>query len=107
MHIAIVGSLFVSAVLAIWPIPIIISEGNTTIVLDETFTIEFYGPDGTMPDSCVDTSQKVWGAINRTYGLLNDGFVPYMLYPFEEDFEPAPCEMASAQRLTKLVIIQT
>lgn len=107
MHIAIIGSLFISAIAAIWPIPITISEGNTTVVLDPTFTIEFYGPNGTLPNSCVDTSQKVWDAINRAYGLLNDGFVPYMLYPFEEDFEPAPCEIASAQRLTTLVITQT
>ena len=55
----------------------------------------------------MDSSQLVWGAIDRTYGLMSDGFVPNMLYPFEEDFEPTVEEMAKSQKLSKLVVTQT
>lgn len=106
MHIAIICSLL-STALALWPVPITYSEGVTTVVLDERFTIEFNGPNGTAQSGCVDTSQKVWAAIQRTYGLLNDGFVPSMLYTFEEDFEPSADEMAASQKLSSLVITQT
>ena len=106
MHIAVISSLFLSTVSALWPVPITFSEGVTTVVLDKRFTIEFNGPKGTAPFGCVDTSKKVWDAIQRTYGLLNDGFMPRMLYTFEEDFEPSPQEMAASQTLCKLVITQ-
>lgn len=86
--------------------PITYSEGVTTVVLDEVFTIEFNTPNGPAPAGCFDTSGKVLAAINRTYGLLNDGFVPNMLYTFEENFEPLEEEMAASQRLSKLVITQ-
>jgi hypothetical protein len=102
----ILASLFVNVASAIWPVPISYSEGNATVVLAEGFTIEFNGPNGTVPTGCVDTSSKVWTAIDRTYGLLNDGFVPDMLYQFEEDFEPTADQMAEAQVLEKLVITQ-
>ena len=108
MHFSIlIGSLLISSVYALWPVPIQVSEGNTTVVLAEGFTIEFNAPNGTIPDGCVDSSKRVWGAIDRTYGLLNDGFVPNMLFTFEEDFEPTTEEMAAAQQLSKLVITQT
>jgi hexosaminidase len=106
MHIAIISSIFLSTVSALWPVPITVSEGVTTVVLDKKFTIEFNGPNGTAPSGCVDTSEKVWAAIQRTYELLNDGFVPNMLYTFEEDFEPSSQEMAASQTLCKLVITQ-
>lgn len=108
MHLSIlIGSLLISTVCALWPVPIQVSEGNTTVVLAEGFAIEYNAPNGAKPDGCVDSSKRVWGAINRTYGLLNDGFIPNMLYTFEEDFEPTTEEMASAQQLSKLVITQT
>ena len=106
MHIAILSSILISSVSALWPVPITYSEGVTTVVLDEGFTIEFNGPNGTTPAGCFDTSSKVWAAINRTYGLLNDGFVPSMLYTFEENFEPSEEEMAASQKISKLVITQ-
>jgi hypothetical protein len=106
MYIAVLASLLVPVVSAIWPVPITYSEGNTTVVLAEGFTIEFNGPKGTVPKGCVDTSRKVWTAIDRTYALLDDGFVPDMLYQFEQDFEPTANEMAEAQVIKKLVITQ-
>jgi hypothetical protein len=99
-------SLFVAAVSALWPVPIFYSEGNTTVVLDAAFTIEFRAPAGDVPCGCVDTSSKVWAAVDRTYSLLNDGFIPDMLYTFEQNFEPTEEEMAAAPRLTTLVITQ-
>jgi hypothetical protein len=105
MYIAVLASL-VPVVSAIWPVPITYSEGNTTVVLAEGFTIEFNGPNGTIPGGCVDTWSKVWSAIDRTYVLLDDGFVPDMLYQFEQDFEPTANEMAEAQVIKKLVITQ-
>ena len=107
MHISIIWALFFSVVSAIWPVPIAYSEGVTTVVLADGFTIKFNGPNGTPPDGYVDTSERVWGAINRTYDLLNDGFVPYMLYPFEQNFEPLAEELDASQQLTELVITQT
>jgi hypothetical protein len=105
MYIAVLASL-APVVSAIWPVPITYSEGNTTVVLAGGFTIEFNGPNGTIPGGCVDTSSKVWAAIDRTYVLLDDGFVPDMLYQFEQDFEPTANEMAEAQVIKKLVITQ-
>ena len=106
MHIAIISSVLISSVSALWPVPITYSEGVTTVVLDEGFTIEFNGPNGTAPAGCFDASSKIWAAIDRTYGLLNDGFVPSMLYTFEENFEPSEEEMVASQKLGKLVITQ-
>ena len=106
MHITILCSILISTASALWPVPITYSEGVTTVVLDEGFTIEFIGPNGTAPNECFDTSRKVLAAIDRTYGLLNDGFVPKMLYTFEENFEPSKEEMAASQKLSKLVITQ-
>lgn len=106
MKIAILSSLLLSFVSALWPVPITYSEGVTTVVLDEGFTIEFNGPNGTPSTGCFDTSSKVWEAINRTYGLLNDGFVPNMLYTFEENFEPSEEEMVASQKISKLIITQ-
>ena len=105
MYITTIVSLFVGVVAAVWPVPIRYSAGNTTVVLSSGFTIEFVGPSGSQDHGC-DTSSKVWGAIQRTYDLLNDGFIPNMLYPFEEDFEPSIEEMTSAQILEKLTITQ-
>ena len=97
-------ALLVGVVSAIWPVPISLSEGNTTVLLCEDFTIEFVAPQGTHG---FDTTNKVWGAIERTYELLNDGFVPRMLFPFEEDFEPSVEELGTSQKLEKLIITQT
>ena len=99
-------TLFLGLASAIWPVPISYSEGNGTVVLADDFTIEYIGLDGNTATRCA-SSKKVWGAIMRTYRLLGDGFVPSMLYPFEEDFEPSVEEMSTAQRLEKLVITQT
>jgi len=104
--VALICSILAGAVSALWPVPLHYSEGNTTIVLDTAFTIEFQGPVATDPCEYVDTSSKIWAAIDRTYSLLNDGFIPDMLYTFEENFEPAEEEMAAAPRLTKLVVTQ-
>jgi hypothetical protein len=104
--ILIASNLLVSVVSAIWPVPIKSSTGNITVVLADGFTIEFNAPTGSMPSGCVDTWSKVNSAINRTYGLLEDGFVPKMLYMFEEDFEPTTATMGSAQKLSKLVVTQ-
>jgi len=98
---ALICSILAGGVSALWPVPLRYSEGNTNVVLDTTFTIEFHGPC-----EYVDTSTKIWAAINRTYSLLNDGFVPDMLYPFEENFEPTEEEMDAAPRLTKLIVKQ-
>ena len=105
MYIAVLA-LLVGVVSAIWPAPIHYSEGNTTVVLSSDFIIEFIPPNGTQETGC-DTNNKVSNAIDRTYDLLNDGFVPSMLYPFEDDFEPSIAEMAISQVLEKLVITQT
>jgi hypothetical protein len=99
-------SALAGSVSALWPVPIQYSEGNTTVVLDPSFTIQFNGPSGAMPAGCVDTSVKIWAAIHRTYDLLNDGFIPDMLYTFEEDFEPTADEMADAPKLMTLVVTQ-
>jgi hypothetical protein len=99
-------SALAGSVSALWPVPIQYSEGNTTVVLDTCFTITFNGPSEAMPAGCVDTSTKVWAAINRTYELLNDGFIPDMLYTFEQDFEPTAAEMADAPKLMTLVVTQ-
>jgi len=107
MHLSIlIGNLLISTVCALWPVPIQVSEGNTTVVLAEGFNIEFNAPNGAKPDGCVDSSKRVWEAIHRTYGLLNDGFMPNMLFTFEEDFEPTTEDMAMAQQLSKLVVTQ-
>jgi|SRR5271170_3320678 len=98
-------NLLVSVVSAIWPVPIQYSEGVTTVVLAVNFTIEFNGPRGS-GYGCVDTSKKVWEAIDRTYELLNDGFIPDMLYTFEQNFEPSIQEMTASQKLSKLIITQ-
>ena len=105
MYIVLVTLFAVSFVSALWPVPITYSEGNSTVVLSSDFAIQFNGPNGT--SNGVDTSQKVYTAINETYALLDDGFIPYMLYPFEEDYEPAADEMAAAPQLSSLVITQT
>ena len=102
-----ITSVVISTVSALWPVPIHVSEGITTVILAEGFTIEFIGPNGRKPAGCVKSSHRVWGAIDRTYRLLYDGFVPNMLFPFEHDFEPSPQEMAASQQLKKLVITQT
>lgn len=102
----IIYSLFLSPVLALWPVPTTYSLGNSTVVLAREFAIEFNPPRGQPPAGCIDTSIKIWAAIQRTYDLLNDGFVPYMLYEFEEGFEPMYAAMLSAQQLTTLVITQ-
>ena len=99
-------SALAGGVAALWPVPIQYSEGNTTVVLDPSFTITFNGPSGEMLAGCVDTTAKVWAAINRTYDLLNDGFIPDMLYTFEQDFEPTAAEMSEAPKLTTLVVTQ-
>jgi len=104
--VALICSILTGAVSALWPVPLHYSEGNTTVVLDTTFTIEFHGPVGRHPCEYADTSSRVWAAIYRTYSLLNDGFIPDMLYTFEENFEPTEEEMAAAPRLTKLVVTQ-
>ena len=99
-------NLFVVLAAAIWPVPIQYSLGNTTVVLANDFSIEFNAPSGTLPAGCVDTSQTVLNAINRTYDLLNDGFIPDMLFQFQENFEPTESEMASAQVIHKLIVTQ-
>jgi hypothetical protein len=101
-----IGSLLVTVVSALWPVPIVYSEGNNTVVLNKGFSIQFNGPLGWQEAGCVDTSSKVQSAINRTYGLLNDGFVPRMLYTFEEGFEPSDQAMRSAQTLSTLIVTQ-
>jgi hexosaminidase len=104
--IALALSALAGGVAALWPVPIQYSEGNTTVVLDASFTIQFNCPSGVLPAGSVDTSNKVWAAINRTYELLNDGFIPDMLYTFEQDFEPTAAEMAESLKLTTLVVTQ-
>jgi hypothetical protein len=99
-------ALLAGVVSAIWPVPISYSEGNATVVLSNDFTIEFIPPKGIQGTGC-NTNKKVCRAIDRTYDLLNDGFIPNMLYPFEEDFEPSLSEMATSQTLEKLIITQT
>jgi hypothetical protein len=47
MYIAV--RLLVPVVSAIWPVPFTYSERNTTVVLTKGFTIEFNGPNGTVP----------------------------------------------------------
>jgi hypothetical protein len=101
-----IGSLLVTVVSALWPVPIVYSEGNDTVVLTKGFSIQFNGPSGSLGAAGVDTSSKVKSAINLTYGLLNDGFVPKMLYTFEEDFEPSDQAMTSAQTLSTLIVTQ-
>jgi hexosaminidase len=105
MYRTLLGSLFVSVVSALWPVPRTYSHGTSTVVLAQSFDIEFVGPNATGPE-CVDTSKKVADAIDRAFGLLNDGFVPRMLHPFGEDFEPSIKEMTVAHKLQKLVITQ-
>jgi hypothetical protein len=97
---------FVVLAAALWPVPIEYSLGNTTVVLASDFSIEFNAPTGSPPAGCVDSSPRVLDAINRTYSLLNDGFVPDMLFQFQENFEPTADVMASALVLEKLIIMQ-
>lgn len=104
--IALTCSAFAGGVSALWPVPIHYSAGNTTLVLDAGFTIEFTGPSGPVPSGSVDTSGKVSAAISRTYSLVNDGFIPDMLYTFEANFEPTEEELSAAPRLTKLLVTQ-
>src|SRR5579859_1156634 len=106
MQTVIVGSLLVSLVSALWPVQISYADGNSTVVLASDFSIEFHGPNGTRASGCVDTSGRVLSAINQTYELLHDGFVPSKLHLFEENFEPTVQEMTSAQTLKKLIVYQ-
>ena len=106
MFVVLVTLFAVSFVSALWPVPIVYSAGNSTVVLASDFAIQFNGPNGTS-NGGVDTSKKVYRAIDETYALLDDGFIPYMLYPFEEDYEPSSDEFASAPQLSSLVITQT
>jgi len=106
MYVSILLGLFIPLATAIWPVPIQYSLGNATVVLAKDFSIEFNPPAGTPPSNCVDTAEKVWNAIDRTYALLDDGFIPNMLFTFQENFEPSASEMAAAQVLEKLVITQ-
>lgn len=106
MYLLFIASLLVPFASAIWPVPVQYSLGNSTVVLAKTFTIEFNGPTGKRPSGYVDTSKKVSKAINRTYTLLNDSFIPNMLFQFETDFEPSAAAMAAAPVLSKLVVHQ-
>ena len=100
-------TLFSPLVLALWPIPRWYADGISTVVIVDLNNVQIqFNQPHLSSTNCVDTSDKVYSAVNLTLGLLKDGFVPRMLHPFNKEFEPPIAELLHAQKLGKLVITQ-
>ncbi|OAA58147.1 beta-hexosaminidase beta chain [Cordyceps fumosorosea ARSEF 2679] len=108
------AALAASPVAALWPIPVDISSGNTTLYIDKSISVTYngaalaYQPGGKPPAGANFTSKAiVEGGLARALDAIFDhGYVPWMLHKPGSEFEPH-CGPTDQNRLKSLDITQT
>lgn len=100
----------ISPALALWPLPIHSTAGNSTFFIDRSIPVTYNGkeiptdPYEPPAGSCFKSEQIVRGAVSRAFDAVFEiGFVPWMIRDPDTDYEPRITD----RRIVSLDIKQT